>query len=187
VRKSILLALMVMMSWQAWAPAAGPQDFTLSPPRVTDFKPANYLYASVETNLGQVGQMITTLTQDIASAIQAAGMSMTGGPLIVYDGANTGDPAHTFTLKVGYPVGDTAKAVGGYQLGDIGPKHCEMILFIGSVSQLRQAYGRIFARVMAAGQSVSDERAERYLYWEGENSPNNVVMIEIGVQDQAKP
>jgi effector-binding domain-containing protein len=62
-----------------------------------------------------------------------------------------------------------------------------MFIFIGTVNQIRLAYSRIFAKVAAEGVQVTDERAERYLYWESPESANNVVMIEIGVQDQAKP
>jgi len=88
-----------------------------------------------------------------------------------------------FTLQVGFPVANATQPVGTYQVGKLDSMRSLTALYSGPVSKIGQAYGQIFTQLTALGEAPSDERRERYLYWEGPESPNNVIQIEIGLRE----
>jgi effector-binding domain-containing protein len=188
MRKAILCSGIVMLMAVALArgdvPATAPSDagFTLSTPRVAHLAPCTYFYTSVETTYDKMNTVVPQMASDISIAMQNAGIAQTGAPILVYKGAGA-DPGKPFTLEFGFPVSNATQPVGLYQVAKLDSVKSMTAVYCGPVSKISEAYRQIFAQIMASGEAPSDERRERYLYWEGHDSPNNVILIEIGLRE----
>jgi effector-binding domain-containing protein len=164
-------------------PATAPSDeaYTLSAPRVAHLAPCTYFYTSVQTTYDKMSAVVPQLSSDMHTAMQNAGIAPMGAPIFVYKGAGY-DPTKPFTLEYGFPVSDATKPVGPYQVTKLDSTKSMTAVYCGPVSKIGDAYRQIFTQIMAAGEQPTDARRERYLYWENHDSPNNVILIEIGLQ-----
>ena len=59
---------------------------------------------------------------------------------------------------------------------------CAALVLSGPVSALGDAYQKLYGDLVPAGYKPTGEMRELILYWEGEGSPNNVVMIAVGIE-----
>jgi effector-binding domain-containing protein len=160
----------------------GKPEYTVSPMRIATLKDTAYMYESQQATLATVGPIVDKQMNEMTSAMKDGAFSPTGPPIIVYHGATT-DPDKQFTVDLGFPVADTATAGGDFQLGKVKGVMSATAVFTGPMTQIRQAYVRLFGQLIAAGHTPTEERRERYLYWEGADSTNNVVLIEIELQN----
>ena len=156
-------------------------DFVISPMRVQDMHPTNYIYTSFETTYAEMGEQIHQAMQGLAEGIKNGQVPVTGAPIFVYHGASM-DPSKRFTLDVGFPVEEGAKEFGDFKLKKLDQFHCATVLYSGPVQQVSNAYQQLFADLMAAGHEPTDEIRESYLLWEDESSVNNVTLIEVGIK-----
>lgn len=183
-----LLAVLAMSISQHWAmaqtPASQPAQpaFSLSPPRITQLKTITYLYLSESATYTTVGEVVTRRLRELNDIVKHAGIAMTGAPVVIYHGANF-DPNSQFVLDIGLPVDDNTTAVGKAQVRTLGPVRSLTAVFVGPIHRIGRAYGRMYARLNDEGIAPTDEYREHYLYWESDDSPNNVVMIEIPLRD----
>lgn len=56
--------------------------------------------------------------------------------------------------------------------------------YTGSVKHMGQAAGKLYEIMMANNLRPTNQYREIYLYWEGPESPNNVVEIQFVLQDK---
>jgi len=178
----VLVVSLTQLPALAQTPTPGKPEFTVSPMRIATLKDTAYMYQTEQVTLATIGPIIDKHMNEMTSAMKDGAFSPTGPPIIVYHGAST-DPEKQFTVDLGFPVADTATAGGDFQLGKVKGVMSATAVFTGPMSQIRQAYVRLFAQLIAAGHTPTDERRERYLYWEGADSTNNVVLIEIELQN----
>ena len=87
-----------------------------------------------------------------------------------------------FTLQVGMPARPGVKAGGDLKARKLEPLRCASIVFVGTVDDIPKSYEQLFKDVSAAGLTPTGENREVYAYWEGPESVNNVVVIQIGVK-----
>ena len=162
--------------------APSDEGFTLSPPRVAKLAPCAYYYTSAQTTYDKGGMVAGQLTGEVKSAMANSRTEPVGGPIFVYKDSGI-DPAKPFTLQVGFPVANGTEPVGTFQVGQLDSVRALTALYSGPVSKIGQAYARSFARLKELGEQPSGERRERFFYWEGPESPNNVIQIEIGLRE----
>jgi effector-binding domain-containing protein len=167
---------------QADTPAAAPtgEGYTLSSPRITTLAPRTYFFATTQTTYDKISEIAPRLTADLETAMRSAAIAPRGAPIFVYK--NAGAMGQPFTLEIGCPVADGTQPVGQYQVVKLDGMRSMTAIFTGPVSKIGQAYEQLFPQITAAGESPATERRERYLYWENPESPNNVILIEIGLQ-----
>jgi effector-binding domain-containing protein len=176
-----------MLIWQipcdAQTPATQPAEeaFTLTPPRVTQLKAATLLYFSDSATYGTVGGVITRRLLELRGIMKREGISLRGAPVIIYHGANL-DPNAQFVVDVGMPVTEGTTAIGKTQVRSLSAKSL-VAIFMGSIHQIGRPYDRMYTQLNSDGVAPTDEYREHYLYWEGDESPNNVIMIEIPLRD----
>lgn len=186
MRNSIAFSSFVMLiacaMVRADVPATAPADagYTLSPPHVATLRPCTYFFTSTQTTYDKLRALAPQLTGDLSMTMANAGVAPIGGPIFVYK--NTSGMDQPFTLELGYPVANATQPAGQYQVAKLDGMRSMTAVFTGPVSKISAAYQQIFAQIAAAGEVPSTERRERYLYWEGADSPNNVILIEIGLQ-----
>jgi len=158
-------------------------SFTLSPLRTAQLKGATFLYESNQTTLGNVGNVITTVMGQMDDFIKAGQFLPAAAPAFVYRGAGITDRSKPFTLEVGFPVADDTKPVGDFKIGKLESVKCATTIYMGPANQLGRAYERIYAQILAQGLIPDDMRRERYLFFDGDGSKNNIVLIEIALKN----
>ncbi|MGH7176817.1 MAG: hypothetical protein ACREJC_05495 [Tepidisphaeraceae bacterium] len=182
---AVLLTAVVSCILRAAEPAKpdpGPRDgFVVSKMRVQEFKGTSYFFTTTQTTIAQMSPVVTKMMQDLGAAVGEHSVHVMGAPVFVYKGA-TGEMDKPFTLEVGFPVDSATKPVGEFKVRELEPMRCATVLFSGPMAQIGQAYQQVFPELFAAGLQPSGESREMHVYWEGLESPNNMVLIQIGLK-----
>jgi hypothetical protein len=66
----------------------------------------------------------------------------------------------------------------GVDLVKVPAPHCATLLYTGSVAGLGDAFGKLYGDIGRQGLEATDVCREVYLYWEGRESPNNIIQIQ---------
>lgn len=157
-------------------------EFWLSPVRVTQLKPVTFVGIATQTTFSEMGTLIGPQLEKVKAVIQQAGVFPAGGHMLVYTGM-TGDTTKPFTLEVGVPLPLSSKPIPGLQSRELTSGHVATALYHGPMATIGQAYKRFFAQLGEAGHLPADETRLRYLYWEGPDSANNVLLIEVVLRE----
>jgi hypothetical protein len=186
MRRFIVFSVIaVLSSASALSAQSLPGDkggFTLSPARTSTMKSTTFLYVSMETTNADLGSVVTALMMQFDDSMKSGLFLPTGGPVFEYH-QSMGDQNKPFTLRVGYPVADGTKAFGGFQVGKLTPKKAATAIFVGRASSLGQAYQKLYTEIAVAGLTPGDVRRERFLFYEDQQSANNIMQIEIELKD----
>jgi len=169
----------------AFVPAARAQekakpnpDFVLSPIKYTSLKAMPYMYVTEQVTLDTLGEIVDKRFEEMQQAMKDGGFQPAGPPVFIYHNSGL-DRKAPFKLDVGFPVTPDAVAAGDYQLGKPESKFSATTVYVGSMRAIGQAYRRIYEQIIMEGHVPSGDRRERYLYFEDEDSKNNVILIEI--------
>lgn len=105
--------------------------------------------------------------------------------IFIYQGASA-EPDAKFKLSTGYPVKPGAKAIGEFKVKKVEGFRCASFYFTGSLTHFGDAYAELFAQVIKAGHKPTGQTRELYLFWDGEDSVNTVVEIQVGIEAAKK-
>jgi effector-binding domain-containing protein len=161
--------------------AAPPLPFRVSNMRVHTVRGMTYLFSSTRSNYNDI------MTSGASSALAAlrqitAGGARPAGEILFIFHDPTEDPTVAFDLDIGVPVPDKTPAIGGFKVRKLPPFRCASMVYRGPLKHLRRAYDKLIPEMIAAGYVPSDELRESYTVWEGAESPNNVVEIQVGIR-----
>jgi effector-binding domain-containing protein len=95
------------------------------------------------------------------------------------DGADMTKP---FTLDIGIETVDDAKPTDDLKVRKLSRFKCATMLYTGSLQNLSKVYEKLVPAALAAGHKLTGESREFYLYWEGPDSKNNVVQVQVGIE-----
>jgi len=173
----------------ARAPATAPDaqassiddEFVVTKTRLIDIPQTNYIYSSVETSLSSIKEVASETMEPLTDAIKAGKFTPKGPAIMIYHGM-TADPDKKFTLDMGFPVADKVQAFDDFKVRKLPVFHCASVIMSGPSRDLSQAWQAAYEDLMAAGLQPADEAREEYLKWDAQDSPNNVVLIEVGVK-----
>jgi predicted transcriptional regulator YdeE len=192
----VLLAAMVPLGHAVGRQAANPpangpttkpdapdlaQPIVVSKSRVLTISATTFFYTTTETSLKEIDTVAKDTMQTLHAAIKDGKLHPTGAPIFIYHGVNE-DPDHKFTLQIGFPVADDTAAFGDFKVIKLPEFHCATALYSGPLKQQTEAWQSLYGDLFAAGMQPSDEAREEYLKFDGEDSPNNVILIEAGLQ-----
>jgi effector-binding domain-containing protein len=173
---------------QATQPAGKPDaavnpddDFVISGMRVQELKGINYEFVGSTTSLHQLGDSIRQATGKIAPLIKSGDVRPQGPLLIIFHGVN-GDPDQQFPFEVGFPVAEETKVVDGLQIKQLDKFRCATVIYSGPMSQIKKAYSAVYNDLLNEGLEPTDEGRQSVLMFEGDDSVNNVALIEVGVK-----
>jgi effector-binding domain-containing protein len=138
-----------------------------------------YFYAEIETSFQELGQAVVPILEELEKLEADKKVIYTGTAIFVYRGV-TEDFSKKFTLQVGFPVKEGTEGQGRFKVRKLAPFKCATILYGGPISSVSQAYEKLMGAV--GSRKRTGENREYYLHWEGEDSPNNVEMIAVGVE-----
>ena len=163
------------------APEAKP-EFVIGEMRVQRLPGRTYLYSERETTLAKIGQAFAEVVPAIVKVAEEGRARITGPLVSVCLGA-TGEPETPFKLSIGFFVADDTKPVGDFKVRKLADFRCATVLFSGPAAKTGEAYKKLFESLTAAGHTPTGETREYSLYWESAESPNNVMLIQAGIQE----
>jgi effector-binding domain-containing protein len=187
---SIVVAWMGM--WLAGALAAGaeePKKAPEGPPecvvgemRIQRLPGPTYFYTEMETTIPKTRKAVGDIMPVLLKTIGENNVHIAGPSIFVAVGA-TGDPETPFKLSMGFSVAEGTKPAGDFKVKKLADFRCATVLYSGPPAKVGEAYGKLFASLMAAGHQPTGETREYCLYWESEKSPNNVMLIQAGIKE----
>jgi len=149
--------------------------------RTQKLKGFTFYYASTKANFQNLGEKLKVIIPEVQkSLIEAHGLA--NGPLILIYRGVTDNPKTDFDLEVGYPIAEKVKGIGDFNVRDVPEYSCMSVLFSGPINQIETAFQKLMPALMGGTAKPTDELREMYLYFEGIESPNNVVHISAGVK-----
>jgi hypothetical protein len=150
---------------------------------VQTIPPRQYVFAKIETDFASMGPPIVQALRGIDAAAREQKLSLWGPTMHYYYKAPHRSPSEPFTMETGQFVPDDVKAIGKYEVRELPEFKCASLLYVGTIGpSIGDAWQALYRGVRAKGLKPTDEERELYLYWEGVDSPNNVVQVQVGVE-----
>jgi effector-binding domain-containing protein len=156
-------------------------DYVVSPVRVQTFPGKSFLCGTEQTTLGGVPETGKRILAALQQAAATQGLQLNGPTIFIYPDLFI-DPNTPFALDVGYAVPDNTQAPASLQVKKLEPFRCVTVLYNGPMAQVGQAYASLVSQIEADGYTPTGELRQMFLYWEGPESANNIVQIQMGIQ-----
>jgi effector-binding domain-containing protein len=159
---------------------AAEPEFTLGQVRVQRTRGFDYFYVGAEATMERLASTIDTLRGKLESARRKGRVVVLGPATFVYLGA---DPSGPFTLQIGYPVESRTAPIRDTKVRHLEDLRCVSVVYSGGLQHIRSAWGAVGTAVKAKGLRTTPESREVYLYFEDDESPNNVTLLQQGVTE----
>jgi effector-binding domain-containing protein len=161
-------------------PATQPDPgFVVSDMRVRTVSGYSYLYDTSQTSFAKIAEPIGRMIPALDKGIADGKFHPTGPLVMTYRGVT--DMSQPFTLDVGYMVPKETATFDQFKVRQEDSFKCATVLYSGPLSKISEAYGKLYAAIGAAGLKPTMTVREIYLFWEGPESPNNVIQIQMGI------
>ena len=146
--------------------------------RVKEIAERQYLCAKKELKLAEIHEFaITTIKQLMEKATELK--LMQGGPILFTYFNFRGDPDQKFALEIGVPIfANEPASAGEFYVRKVPKMKCAAAVFQGSLNQMGEAWHKFAATAQTKGEPLEESR-ELYLYWEGHDSPNNIIELQM--------
>ncbi len=155
-------------------------DVSVSPMTVRTLKGCTFLYRSIETDMQNSAQRIEAEMKSLAEEIKSAKIMPVGAPIFVFHNP-TPEVGKTFTIEMGFPVAAETKAPANSKVRSLEPLRAATVMFSGAIPALRGAYEQLYHQIGQAGLTPGTELRQYTLYWESVDSPNNVMLLQVGL------
>jgi effector-binding domain-containing protein len=160
-------------------PAA--RAYAVTPMRVQQLVGAeHFCYAEAETTFANLKDTIDKLIPLVNPPPERFARPF-GDLIFVYDGPMD-DPAKPFKLSIGMSVKPGTVAPAGTKLRKLESIRAATAVYSGSLQHIGQAFGQLHSELREAGLQPTGQSRETYVYWEGHDSANNVIILQIAVK-----
>jgi effector-binding domain-containing protein len=149
--------------------------------RVRTLKESHYFYASTETTLATMGPEIERVIGELEKVSKAGTAREEGAWVFVYHGA-TGDPNKKITLEMGFQCPEDTKPQGQFKVRKLDAFRCASVVMAGPLHAMEDAYRKVVPEAQKDGRQMTGESREYYCYFESPDSPNNIVLVGIGIK-----
>jgi effector-binding domain-containing protein len=160
---------------------AKPPEYTISEMRIQTIPAKNFIYGSATTTFEKLGEVIEKFIPLLSKGMDDGKIRPEGSCMFVYKGIQE-DMTKPFTLEIGWLVSDKTQAQGELKVRKTDEFKCATVILSGKISNISKAYEKLMPAVMEAKLTPTAETRELYLHWEGPESDNNVVQIQMGVK-----
>ncbi len=140
-----------------------------------------FMSVTATTTIPKVQETVAAKFGPMGKTAKAAGVGFEGPAIFIYRGS-TGDMEQPFDLTMGMPVTADAKDVGEYKVAKLPGYQCLSTYYTGDITHLGEAWGKFSGQAMQRGAQPTGDSREVYLFWEGPDSPNNVLELQIGIE-----
>ena len=187
--KSVIAVVLLVLAGRAQVFAADPAEpakdaaggNVVGESRVQTLRAVSFCHITVKTTLQKIREVANEGFEKVRKAMAEDKIVPSGPPMFVFHGASP-DPAAEFTLDIGFIVPDDAKAAGDVKVEKLEKFHCTSVLYTGPAAGVSVAYEKVYFDLTRASHMPTSESREMFLYWEGPDSPNNVIQVSAGIQ-----
>jgi effector-binding domain-containing protein len=153
--------------------------------RLRTMAPITYVYVETETTFDKIGDAIGEAMPKITKAAEDGKFRLTAPFVLMYPGGTAHvAPEKPFKLQIGMKVDGDATAAGDVKVRTTQEFRAATMIYTGPPSGVGEAYQKLIPAIRQAGLEPSGEDREFTFYWEGFESPNNIVLIQVGVKDK---
>jgi effector-binding domain-containing protein len=153
--------------------------------RLRNMAPITYVYVEMESSFDKIGQSIQEAMPKITKAAQDGKFRLTGPFIMTYpNGVAHMTPDKPFKVQIGLKAEGEAAASGDAKVRTTEEFRAATTLYAGPPSGVGAAYEKLMPAIREMGLQLSGEVREFTFYWEGIDSPNNIVLIQVGVKDK---
>lgn len=142
----------------------------------------HYLAGGIETDFKAMGEPVAKTLTEVMEAAKENKLLLPGPVVHYYYGAPHRNPEKRFKMETGFFVPQETTDVGAFKTRELPPFKCATILYVGPATHIGDAWQALYRSVRDEGLTPTDEERELYLYWEGVESPNNIVQVQVGIE-----
>lgn len=137
---------------------------------------------TVRTTLRNIVAAFGDWPCQLFSEINRTGLQIAGASVFVYKGCDE-NPDTEFELKMCLPVVDFSSYQGEFEKCELQEFNCIETPYVGSMPDLAsKGWNPFITEVMQKQIAFSQESREVYIKWVDFNSPENQVLLQIGVK-----
>lgn len=148
---------------------------------VREFPAGTYFHVTTTATQKTMPEVMRTIIPHLLAAAKEAGVTASGPIILVYNGMSA-DPNAEFEVQAGFLVEAGTKAAGDGQIRQLEAFKCVAMTFTGKAADVGKAYAQLFPAMMAAGKMPTQQMRQMVLYHESEESVNNMMLIQVGIQ-----
>ena len=150
--------------------------------RVKRVPPRTFLCTKQQLKIEEVPDFIRRSVKPLAQAAMDLKVGPAGPTVTSYLGYR-GDPSQSFTAELDIPALQTAAQYKGPFYFRSAPEFkCASMIFQGSIKDIGSAWRSLVEQATEGDLKPTGNSREVYLSWEGEDSDNNVVELQLGVE-----
>ena len=154
--------------------------------RLRTMAPITYVYVETETTFDKIADAIGEAMPKITKAAADGKFRLTAPFVPVYPEASAHvTPEKPFKVQIGLKAEGDVQVAGDVKMRTTPEFRAATVIFTGSPSGIGEAYQKLIPAVKQMGLQPSGEDREFTFYWEGFESPNNIVLIQVGVKEKA--
>ncbi len=142
----------------------------------------HYVYGSIETDFKSMGKPVGETLGSMSKTASDNKLPLPGPVMHCYYGAPHQAPDKAFKMETGFFVPEDSKGVGDFKMRELPKLKCATVLYVGPGPRIGDAWQTVYQFIENKGMRTTGEERELYLYWEGVDSPNNIVQVMIGVK-----
>ena len=154
---------------------------SLTDVRVKEVAPRDYLCAKKELKIAQLAEFAMATIPKLVEKATELKLGQYGPIMITYFNFQ-GDPEQPFTAEIAIAIESTnaAEAKPFYARKTTKLK-CASAIFQGPLLKLGETWQTFVTGAMAKGEPTGESR-ELYHQYEGHDSPNNIVELQLGLK-----
>ncbi len=154
--------------------------------RLRTMAPMTYVYVETETTFGKIGDAIGEAMPKITKAAQDGKFRLTAPFVLSYPEASAHiTPEKPFKVQIGLKAEGDVVASGDVKIRSTPEFRAATVIYTGPPSGIGACYEKLIPAIRQMGLEPSGEDREFTFYWEGIDSPNNIVLVQVGVKDKA--
>lgn len=148
-------------------------DFIVGQMRVQTAATFDFFHVGAQTTIPEADKTLDKLMAKLEGVVEGSDVAKDGPVVLVYSGTE-----QNFLLEAGYPVAAGTEAVGEAQVRQVEARRCASLLYWGSLAHFSKAHDALMRGMQEAGLRHGDDMREWYLHFEGDDSPNNIILLQ---------
>lgn len=154
--------------------------FLIGPARPQTERAFDHLYFASAATMDQTDVVTAQLMAKLTAARRDARQIDIGPVVFIHRGFGIEDP---YTLQIGAVVPAGTPAQAGAAIQHVEPFACVSMVFCGSLYRMDQAAQQLLADTVDLGYTPIGEFRVWYPYFEDNESPNNIMILQCGVSE----
>ena len=160
-------------------------EFVISPMRVQTLPEISFFYiAGKPVPFSDLDKDFDTLLDSLEIAKTQAHLDQAAPNITRYYKVDGSEPA-LFLMEVGTLVKPGTQPAGAAKVKTLAPFYCAGLLLWGGLAHIGPAYEALQKAIQEAGLAPTGDNEEWTYYFEGVDSPHNLMAVYIGVKEKA--